>query len=157
MISRVGPRLRMCLRVVAVAGLLGIASGFAKAIIEGHSLSQSVGLGEWGLGAVQSYAFTNMLFFGVIYNFIAVAVTFIFDYEPNPRRFKLVMALAMLFLPLLLATHVVAEARRYPSLYDAADMLHVIAHVLGVLWLSQYISHNYLREIAAANQKDKRI
>ena len=152
--SRVGPRLRMCLRVVAFSGLLGIASGLAESIIDGHSLLSSMGIGVKGMGAVQSYAFLNMLFFGITYSVIAVTVSLFFDYEPNPRRFKCVMALAMLPLPLLLATHGVLEALRYPSLYDAADLLHLIAHVLGFLWLSQYISRNYLRETADRNQRN---
>ena len=142
----------MCLRVVAFSGLLGFVSGVAESIIDGHNLFRSMGIGIKGMGAAQSYAFLNMLFFGIIYSFIAVTVSLLFDYAPNPRRFKRVMALVMLALPLLLLTHGVAEALRYPSLSDASDLLHLIAHVLGFLWLSQYISRNYLREIANGNE-----
>lgn len=145
----------MCLRVVAFAGLLGFVSGVAESIIDGHNLLRSVGIGVKGMGAAQSYAFLNMLFFGIIYSVVAVSVSLFFDYEPNPRRFKRVMALAMLPLPLLLLTHGVAEALRYPSFSDASDLLHLTAHVLGFLWLSQYISRNYLREITDGNQGNK--
>ena len=141
----------MCLRVVAFAGLLGFVSGVAESIIDAKSLVHSMGIGVKGMGAAQSYAFLNMLFFGITYSVIAVVVSFFFDYEPNPRRFKHVMALAMLPLPLLLLTHGVVEALRYPS-FSNADLLHSTAHVLGFLWLSQYISRNYLREIADGNK-----
>lgn len=157
LISRVGPLLRMCLRVVAFSGLLGFASGVVETIVDGHSLLNSLGIGVKGMGAAQSSAFLNMLFFGIIYSVVALTVSLFFDYEPNPRRFKNVMALVMLPLPLLLLAHGVGEALRYPSLYDASDLLHLTAYVLGFLWLSQYISGKYLRELAAGNPGEKRV
>lgn len=127
----------MYLRVVAFGGLLGFAGGVAEAIVKESSLAKSVGIAKAAFGIAQSYALQIMFFFGITYGIIAIIVTLMFDYEPNPRRFKRVMALAMLPLGLILTISGIQSALHYPSLYDASNVVQWIAHVVGVLWLSQ--------------------
>jgi len=145
----------MYLRVIVFGGLLGFAGGVAEAIVKEPSLAKSVGIAKAAIGIAQSYAFQNMIFFCITYGIIAIIVTLLFDYEPTPHRFKRVMALAMLPLSLILTIAGIQSALRYPSLYDASDVFQFIAHFMGVLWLSQYVAHNYLREIVDRNQENK--
>ena len=155
MISRMGPRFRMYLRVLAFGGLLGCIEAVVEMVVRGTSPAEGFGLDQTAMGIIQSYALGNIFVFGITYGIIALIVTKMFDYEPSPRRFKRVMALTLLPFALLLTGASIYDALQYPSLYDALHAINWIAHVVGVLLLSQYIARHYLRELANSNQEQK--
>lgn len=139
------PRLRMYLRMLAVGGLEGFVNGVAESIIRERSLGDS-------LVYAQSYAAQYMLFFGIAYAILAVIVTLVFDYEPNPRRFKRAMALALLPLAFILAAPAIQNVMRYSSSYYLSDLLHSVTHVVVIAWLSQFVANKYLREVSVRSK-----
>lgn len=139
------PRLRMYLRMLAIGGVEGFVNGVAESIIRERSLGD-------GLGYAQSYAAQYMLFFGATYAILAVIVTLVFDYEPDPRRFKRAMALALFPLALLLATPAIQDVIRYSSSYYLSVFFHSVTHVVVIAWLSQFVANKYLRELSVRSK-----
>ena len=143
----------MYLRVLAFGGLLGCMEAVAESIVGQRGFANVIEFGQVTIGIIQSYAFGNIIFFGITYGFIAIIVSLLFDYEPSPRRFKRSMALALFPLALVLTVAGIQNALRYPTIYNPVHLIAWIAHLAGVLWLSQYIAGYYLRELAISNQE----
>ena len=96
-----------------------------------------------------------MILFGATYAIFAFIVTLMFDYEPNPRRFKRAMALAMLPLALFLGAAIIQDVVRYPASHELSDIVLAVAHILVIAWLSQFAARKYLRELSLSRLLDE--
>ena len=99
------------------------------------------------LGVAEVYTLLGMILFGITYGVIAVVIALIFGYEPNARRFKLSIALALTAISVLIFIAAVDNKLQYPSVYDAYDILWPLAHALVVLLISQIAARKYIAEL----------
>ncbi len=142
------PRFRLFVRLVTYITLKSFALGIAESLMEKRSFSHS-------LDVAQAYALGGMLFFGIAMGVIGVVIALVFGYEPNARRFKLVMAIAVVALPAIFIIADVNDLLRYPNSHDLSDLFLPLAHAAVSVWISQIAARKYLAEQHASLQQGK--
>jgi len=148
---RIGPLLRLALRVFALTGLKSFALGVASTFIpEGQAFSLSYALHMGNLTAL-----FGTLIFGTIYVVIAIVVAIIFGSRPNARKFKLILALAMVAVTLPIIINVIENAIRYPASYELITVLWWIVHGAVVVGISQIVARKYIQEVLSVGRKAK--
>ena len=152
MISRVGPRMRLFLRVVAACGLLGVVDWAVWVpTAQGSSLGSPF--------MAQALILSSLIFVGIPCGIFAVIIARAFGRQPDPLRFRAVMALGFIAVPFTVAG--LASAAMYMSAGDSIvsigfDLGRAFPWLAANLLFSQYAAGKYLRETSRAKRKDKR-
>ncbi len=142
------PKFRLFVRLITYIALKSFALGILDSLFWGRSLDHS-------LYVAQGLTLLGMLTFGIAMGVVGVVIAAVFGYEPDPRRFKLAMALAVVALPALVIMIFVHDWLRYPNRYDISFLLLPLAHAVISLWISQIAARKYLEENALRILRDK--
>ena len=142
------PRFRLFVRLVTYIALKSFALGIAKSLITKLSFVES-------LHAAEAVTLLGTIFIGITMGVAGVVIALIFGYEPNARRFKLAMGLAVAALPALNVIANVNELLRYPNSHDLSDLILLVAHAAVSVWISQIAARKYLAEQYASLQQGK--
>ena len=141
------PRFRFFVRLVTYIALKSFALGIAESLLEQRSIAQS-------LHAAETYTLLGTIFFGIAMGVIGVVIALVFGYEPNARRFKLAMAIAVAAIPALTAIGSVNGAL-ISQRYGISEFLLLVAHAAVSVWISQIAAGKYLAEQHASLQQGK--
>ncbi|MCY4073065.1 MAG: hypothetical protein OXG60_17360 [Chloroflexi bacterium] len=142
------PKFRLFVRLITYIALKSFALGIADSLIQQRTLDHS-------LYVAQGLTLMGMLTFGIAIAVVGVVIAAVFGYEPDPRCFKLTMALALVALPALVIVIFVQDWLRYPNRYDIYFLLLFLAHAAISLWISQIAARKYLAEQYASLQHGK--
>lgn len=142
------PKFRLFVRLVTYIALKSFALGFAESLLAQRDLDLSLHL-------AQAFTVAGTLFFGIGFGVVGVLIAVIFGYEPNARRFKLAMALAIVALPALLIIATVSEILRNSYGYSLEYLVLQMAHAAVAVWISQIAARKYLAEQYASLQREK--
>ena len=140
------PKFRLFIRLITYIALKSFALGLIDSILWRRSLDHS-------LGVAQAIALGGMLTFGIAMAVVGVVIAALFGYEPDPRRFKLVMALAMVALPAFAVVNLVQDWLRYPNRFDVSLLFLFVVHAAITLCISQIAARKYLAEQYASLQR----
>ena len=148
---RIGPLLRLALRVLALTGVKSFVLGVASTFIpEDQAFSLSYALHMGNLTALM-----GTLIFGTIYVVIAIVVAIIFGSRPNARKFKLILALAMVAVTLPFIIHMIEDAIHHPASYELLSVLWWIVHGAVVVGISQIVARKYIQDVSPNGRKAK--
>lgn len=142
------PKFRLFMRLVTYIALKSFALGIADSLLMQRSL-------DYSLHMAQVYTVVGTLFFGIAFGVVGVVIAAVFGYEPDPRRFKLAMALAVVALPALLIIATVNALLRNAYGYSLSYLIVQIAHAAVAVWISQIAARKYLAEQYASLQRGK--
>lgn len=142
------PKFRLFVRLIAYIALKSFALGIVDSILWRRSLEHS-------LDVAQALTLMGMLTFGIAIAVVGVVIAAVFGYEPDPRRFKLAMALAVVALPALAIVVLVQDWLRYPNRFDISLLLLFLAHAAISLLISQIAARKYLAEQQASLHRGK--
>lgn len=140
------PKFRLFVRLITYIALKSFALGVVDSLFWGRSL-------DHGLYVAQALTLGGMLTFGIAMGVVGVVIAAAFGYKPDPRRFKLAMALAVVALPALVIMIFVHDWLRYPNRYDLSLLLLFSAHAAISVWISQIAARKYLSEQYASLQR----
>ena len=154
MISRIGPRMRLFLRVIAAVGMLG-AVDWAVWVLT----AQGSSVGSAFRTQAQALILSSLIFVGIPCGIFAVIIARAFGRQPDPLRFRTVMALGFIAVPFTVAG--LASVAMYLSAGNSTmsigfDLVRAAPWLAANLLFSQYAAGMYLREISRAKRKDKR-
>ena len=151
MISRVGPRIRLFLRVVAAGGLLGVVDWVVWVpTAQGSSLSSPF--------MAQALILASLILLGIPCGIFAVIIARAFGRQPDPLRFRIVMALGFIAVPFTvagLATVAMHLSAGNSTMSIGFDLARAAPWLAANLLFSQYAAGMYLRETAERKWKRK--
>ncbi len=133
------PKFRLVLRLITYIALKSFALGIVDSLFWQRSLDHT-------LYVAQALTFGGMLTFGIAMAVVGVVIATVFGHEPDPRRFKLAMALALVALPAFVIITFVQDGLRYPNRYDISFLFLLLAHAVISVWISQIAARKYLAE-----------
>ena len=153
MISRVGPRKRLFLRVVAACGLLGVVDWAVWVLT-----AQGSSVGSAFRTQAQALILSSLIFVGIPCGIFAVIIARAFGRQPDPLRFRAVMALGFFAVPFTVAG--IASVAMYLSAGNSTmsigfDLGRAAPWLAANLLFSQYAAGMYLRETAESKWKRK--
>lgn len=140
------PKFRLFIRLITYIALKSFALGLVFSPMQDWSLDHS-------LDIAQATALAGMLTFGIAVGVVGVVIAAVFGREPDPRRFKLAMALAVVALPAFVFFTFVQQWLRYPNSYVSSIVLS-LAHATVSVWISQIAARKYLAEQYASLQRE---
>ena len=133
------PKFRLFVRLIAYIALKSFSLGIVDSILWRRSLDHS-------LDVAQAITLMGMLTFGIAIAVVGVFIAAVFGHRPDPRRFRLAMALALVALPALVIAIIVQDWLRYPNRFNISFLLLLFAHAAISLWISQIAARKYLAE-----------
>ncbi|MCY4540582.1 MAG: hypothetical protein OXE52_20360 [Chloroflexi bacterium] len=139
------PKFRLFVRLITYIALKSFALGLVDSLLRQRSLDNS-------LNAAQAITLGGMLTFGIAVGVVGVVIAAAFGREPDPRHFKLAMALAVVAVPAIVFFTFVQQWLRYPNSYVSSIVLS-LAHATVSVWISQIAARKYLAEQYASLQR----